>query len=133
MIVLCVLVIIAYSCCSQSEKGISRSFDTQASHFSLQNPRVHAQPQNQLDEVQWASGDDISQVQHQERRNGFYHRVDLLWLLFRYLGCLLVGLAYLVTGVFHGSSSPTYGLLRIVTFLLHMDGKKERRTLLVIA
>jgi hypothetical protein len=129
---LCILAVLVYGCCSQSEKCISQAFDTQTAHFSLQIPRAHARPQNQLNEGQWVPCDDSAQAHNQERRGIVLRRSDLAWLLSRYLGCLLIGFAYLVTGVFHRSSSPTYGLLRIVTFLLHMDGKKGRPYLFVI-
>jgi hypothetical protein len=126
------LALILCGCFVQSEKCIGHQLGAQASHFSLQTPKTHARPQSQLDEGLFVTFDDATQAQSHERRSGVLHRYSFAWFK-PYPWCILAGLAYLFTCIFHGSSSPTYGLLRIVTFLLHMDGKKERLSLSVIA
>ena len=126
LLFVCICQIVVSGCYAQAEKGMGDLFCTGSSQTLLQPPLEHTEPSNTLNEGQWLVNDDAaSQIsQHDKKllpvcRDGIY--LSFLEALLAGLAALL---AYVTACVYHSSSCPTRGLLRILSFILKADGRK---------
>ena len=126
LLFVCICLIIVSGCRAQAQKGMRDLFGAASSQAVLQIPKVHTEYPNMLDEGQWLADDDAAShiSQHDKKllpvcRDGIY--LSFLEALLAGLAALL---AYVTACVYHSSSCPTRGLLRILSFILKADGRK---------
>lgn len=134
LLFVCVWVMIASGCQAQAQKSadwLPHAF----SQTAWRIPEAHSERPYMLDEDQWYMDDDaIFGVSSYDQRTMFVTRnaLRLLWS-----DILLAGLAILFACVaeriYHSSSAPTHGLLRILAFILNADGQKDNISSCAIA
>ena len=125
-LVLSICMIVISGCQSQTQKGMQGLFGAVSSRDALQIPKAHTQRPDVLDEGQWLEDDDASNICVHDKKSLVAHRdsLRLLWVEALLTGSAAL-YAYVSSGVFHRSSSPTRGTLRIVAFILAKDGQKD--------
>lgn len=125
---LCILVIIACGCNAQAENTVLNAFYIPSTYSIIQAPKARAEVPAVLEEEQWTASDDVVSQEHpDDRKSGagkrFFMRLSLFYSLLIVSAALF---AYLFARVFHGSSSPTYGLFCILEFIQSADGRKDK-------
>lgn len=121
-------------CHTQLEKGLDDMLFSASSCAVLQIPKSHTEHTDALDEGQWLADDDAaSHVSMYDKKilpvcRDVYPTSLLLQAL---LAALMALFAYAVACVYHGSSCPTRGLSRILSFILDTDGQKDNLSFLL--
>lgn len=124
----CICIIVISGCQAQTQKGFRVLFGAASSQELLQIPKVHTESPNMLAEGQWLDVDDaVSHVSMHNKKTSLVCK-DALRLFA--IDALLAGIAalfaYAYARIYHGSSCPTRGLLRMLAFILKSDGQKDQ-------
>lgn len=124
---ICLLFVAMCSCAAPSEKSMLDLYGVRSSETAFRAPHMRTQLPALLDDEEFTGSDEaLSRERVHSREMGAAGRIFVRLFLSALLAGLSALFAYLFAGIYHGSTCPTYGLLRTITFIFLSDGQKQR-------
>ena len=128
LLVLCLLTVVICCCAVPSGSSVPDAGSVRSSASVYRLPRTCTPLPDFINEEALSHSDDACSDGRVSHRKVSAEKIFMLLLLFG----LPALLAYLAAEIFHGSACPTYGLLRILTFIFHSDGRKSASLFLLL-